>query len=392
MKKDVRFVLSLAKFISSAERFPGDDHHLEVREFLKETLKEFGKLETQSFETTLLKPIKGFVERNSVYMEALPYTNSPSKEISGQLEYVGYGLPSELTLKNLQGKIVLVKEGKLPFRKKEKFFAKKGAKGVIVFKENIGEIYSGVSVGLLPVVSISSFNAKFLHSGDFVHLKAETARKAVKGTNLWIDIGEGEYTLHLIAHYDSKPNTFGAIDNGLSVAILVWLLGKLSSTKTKIDWNYKIRFLFTDLEEYGLQGAEHFVSSLRKEKLQKSIAVSVDTVGWKNPAILVSDGEGMNSISLLNFCASLLETINKRDFVAFTDGKSGRSDHIPFRRRGVKTLFFASNPFPYRHTPLDNFEIVDVKSTLFWMKFLTFFVNRLNSQIFTGEEKREKEN
>lgn len=385
MKEDLRFVLSLAKFISAHNRFPGSFHHLEVREFLKEALKEFGNVKTQSFETTLLKPVEGSVERGSILIKGLPYTNSPSKEVSGEVTYVGYGLSSDIAYKDLRGKIVLVKEGKLPFRKKEKFFARKGAKGVIVFKEDIEEIYAGVSEGLLPVVSINPSEAMFLHNGDRVFLRAKTERKNVKGENIWLDIGNGDSTLYLIAHYDTKPNTPGAIDNGLSVSLLVWLIGKLSSIKQ--DWDYKIRFLFTDLEEYGLQGAERFVSQIPKKDIENSIAVSVDTVGWRNPAILVSDGEGMNSISLLKLCSDMLEEMNRRHYVAFTDGKSGRSDHIPFRKKGAKTLFFASNPFPYRHTSLDNFEAIDIYVVPFWMKFLNLFAKNIKPELF-GKNKR----
>ena len=385
MEKDLRFVLSLAKFISAHNRFPGSFHHLEVREFLKEALKEFGNVKTQTFETTLLKPVEGIVERGSIPIKGFPYTNSPSKEVSGEIVYVGYGLPADISYKDLKRKIVLVKEGKLPFRKKEKFFAKKGAKGVIVFKEDIEDIYAGVSAGLLPVVAINPSEARFLHTGDRVLLRAKTERKHVKGENIWLDIGSGESTLYLIAHYDTKPNTPGAIDNGLSVSLLVWLIGKLSTTKR--DWDYKIRFLFTDLEEYGLQGAERFVAQLPQEEIERSIAVSVDTVGWRNPAILVSDGEGMNSISLLKLCADMLEEMNRRHYVTFTDGKSGRSDHIPFRKRGAKTLFFASNPFPYRHTSLDSFEAIDFYVVLFWMKFLNLFVKNINPELF-GKNKK----
>lgn len=375
MGRDLPFVLSLAKFIASSNRFPGSPHHLEVRKFLKKALSGFGEVGTQTFDAVLLKPKRGKVGQDLNTFEGMPYTNSPSGKVWGELVDVGYGLPSENRSGVFRGKVVLVREGKLPFRVKERFFARRGARGIVVYKEGVDEIYAGISAGMLPVVAIRPSDARLLHSGKVVSLEVETERRSVKGENIWVDIGSGRQTLHLIAHYDTKPNTPGAVDNGLSVALLVWLAGQLF--RLRRDYGYKIRLLFTDLEEYGLLGAEYFAGSLSETELENSIAVSVDTVGWHNPAILTRDGEGANSPSLLRLCAEMLRDLHMENHFSFTEGRSGRSDHIPFRKRGVRTLFFASNPFPYRHTPLDSFESIDPPSVKNWMLFLSYFAKNV---------------
>ena len=372
---DLRFIFSLTEFISSANRFPGTPHHLKVRKFLKTSLKEFGYLFTHRFRATLQKPVSGKVTKDFFSFEGLPYTNSPSGRVWGKIADVGFGLPRENLGRNFEGRVILLKEGKLPFRKKEEFFKSKGARGIIVYREEVDEIYAGVSAGLLPVISIKPSETRFLHEGDSVGIEVKTQPYEVEGENICLELGEGNRVLYLIAHYDTKPNTPGAIDNGLSVALLVWLAGKLSRFERKL--RYRIRFLFTDLEEFGLLGAESFVEGIPQEELKKSIVVSVDTVGWRTPAILVRDGEGYNSPSLVNFCDEILEKLGKRERFAFTVGRSGRSDHIPFRRRGARTLFFASNPFPYRHTSLDTFEIVDSFAVKLWMNFLSYFVKNI---------------
>ncbi|HIO41850.1 MAG TPA: M28 family peptidase [Aquifex sp.] len=372
---DLRFIFSLAEFISSANRFPGTPHHLEVRKFLKTSLKGFGYLFTQKFGAALQKPVSGRVEKDFFSFEGLPYTNSPSGKVWGKIADVGFGLPRENLGRSFEGKVILLKEGKLPFRKKEEFFKNKGARGIIVYREEVDEIYAGISAGLLPVISIKPSEARFLHEGDAVGVEVKTKPYEVEGENICLELGEGDRVLYLIAHYDTKPNTPGAIDNGLSVALLVWLAGKLSRFERKL--RYRIRFLFTDLEEFGLLGAERFAEGIPQKELKKSIVISVDTVGWRTPAILVRDGEGYNSPSLVEFCAEILEKLGKRESFAFTVGSSGRSDHIPFRKRGARTLFFASNPFPYRHTPLDTFEIVDSFAVKHWMNFLSYFVKNV---------------
>jgi len=372
--KDLKFVLSLVEFISSRGRFPGSSHHLEVRSFLKQVLENFGNLNVQRFETVLGKPIGGVVKKDLRRVEGLPYTNSAPGETWGELIDVGYGIPSELKRVDLEGKIVLVREGKLPFRKKEEFFHSRGVRGVIVFREEVDEIYAGVSAGLLPVLAIKPSEAKYLKSG-YVSLSVETKPIRVWGENLWINVGEGEETLYLIAHYDTKPNTFGAIDNGVSVAVLVWLAGVLNANP--LEGNGKVRILFTDLEEFGLLGAKKFVEGLGSEQLTNSVVVSVDTIGWHTPAVLIKDGEGFNSLELAEKSDYFLRRLRMRSFFNFTEGRSGRSDHIPFKQKRVKTLFFASNPFPYRHTPLDNFETVSPYWVGKWMRFLNFFTRNI---------------
>ena len=148
----------------------------------------------------------------------------------------------------------------------------------------------------------------------------------VKGENLWIEFGKYRQNLTFIAHYDTKPNTKGAIDNGLSVAVLIWLASKVYQSKLKLP--YKVRFLFTDLEEFGLKGAQNFVG-LFKDELPYTVAISVDTIGWSSPAILYADAEGKNSPWLTSISEKILEFLNLRSYFIFTEGKSGRSDHKP---------------------------------------------------------------
>ncbi len=381
MGKDLRFILSVAKYISSSGRIPGEMHHGEVRQFLKESLQQVCTVETQRFEAELLKPLRGEVRQGILTFRGLPYTNSPSGEVWGELTYIGYGIPRENLYRVLKDKVVLLKEGKLPFRKKEEFLFRKGVRGIIVYREEVDEIYGGVSAGLLPVVSLKASDARLLRDGEPVNLQTETKALKVEGENIYLELGAPTGgTFNLIAHYDTKPSTPGAIDNALSVSLLLWLAGKLST----IGFNppYRLRFLFTDMEEFGLLGAQRFVERLSDGELKRSVAVSVDTVGWRTPAILVRDGEGFNSLKLVRLCGEMLSKLGMEGKVAFTEGKSGRSDHIPFRRRGAKSLFFASNPFPYRHTLLDTYDIIDPQAVKLWSSFLSFFVKNFPPEFF----------
>ena len=369
MSRDLEFVLKLTEYISKKNRFPSSPHHLDVRKLIETTLGQLGDVQSQPFKASLRKPVLGYVKTLSDY-HGIPYTNSPSFQGSGIVVNCGFGTSKELLGKDLKGKFALIREGKRPFREKEKLLKLKGARAVIVYRAEVNEIYNGISAGLLPVLSLKREDAQLL-DGATVELTVQTQQVEVEGKNLWLDLGSKGHCLTFIAHYDTKPGTFGAIDNAVSVALLLWLASKLANSfKGK---TYRIRFLFTDLEEYGLQGAEHFVATLSEREIKNTIAISVDTVGWNNPAVLYRDGEGFNDTRLIEAVERMLDYLKFRDIFLFKEGRSGRSDHIPFRRRGARTLFFASNPFPLRHTVLDNFSAVNPEMVKKWMQLLHLF-------------------
>ena len=373
MKKDLDFVLSLAQYISSDCRFPGTSHHKRVSKLIEELLKDWKVDYTkQSFKHSLLKPKEGKLETIYGTFKGNPYTNSPSAVVRGEIVDCNYGLPSELSKLNVDGKIALVKEGKKPFYVKERFLKRKGAIGIIVYRDGLNEIYNGVSAGLLPVLSLKLEDVKNIPD-TVVTLKTKTEKVKVEGKNFLAKFGKGKLKLVLLAHYDTKPFTKGAIDNALSVAVLLYLTYRLKLQEKYLN-NYQVFVGFTDLEEFGLVGATYLTEFFSGKDFEKMFVVSVDTIGWENPAILVKDGEGNNNPYLIFLSRRVLRKLKIDNFFSFTTGTSGRSDHIPFRKKGAKTIFFASNPFPLRHTRLDSYEIINRRNVSLWMEFLTYLV------------------
>jgi aminopeptidase YwaD len=373
MKKDLDFVLSLAKYISSACRFPGTKHHKKVSELIEELLKDWKVNYTkQSFKHFLLKPKEGKLETIYGTFRGNPYTNSPSAVIRGEIVDCNYGLPSDLSKINVAGKIALVKEGKKPFYIKERLLKRKGAIGIVTYRDNLNEIYNGVSVSLLPVLSLKFEDIKNIPD-TVITLKTKTEGVKVEGKNFLAKFGKGRLKLLLLAHYDTKPFTNGAIDNALSVAVLLYLTYRLKLQERYLK-DYQVLIGFTDSEEFGLKGAKNLTNLFKDKDITKTFVISVDTIGWENPAILVKDGEGYNNPFLISLSKHILKKLKIDSYFSFTEGASGRSDHIPFKKLGAKTLFFASNPFPLRHTRLDSFEIINRRNISLWMEFLTYLV------------------
>jgi len=65
----------------------------------------------------------------------------------------------------------------------------------------------------------------------------------------------------LMAHYDSVPNSPGASDNGVSLAVLLETARTLAAAETPLKQD--VVFLFTDAEEVGSYGAQAFVEEHR---------------------------------------------------------------------------------------------------------------------------------
>jgi aminopeptidase YwaD len=378
-KEELKAVIKIAQYICSEERIPSSFHHRNVRRLIEQILDDYGTVYSQEFEKVLLIPTKGIIKVPwGETVRGIPYTNSLSGNIFGDAVDCGYGTSSEVLYKNLKNKIAVIKEGRKPFREKEKLLYRKGIKGIVVYHPEVDEIYNGIAAGLLPVISVKASAVDDIINKQ-IQIFAKTEQIKAKGKNIWIDFGSGEYTLTFIAHYDSKPGTKGAIDNALSVAVLLWLAKKVKDFKKEL--NYKVRILFTDLEEYGLEGAKRFIENLPERELLRTYAVAVDTIGWFNPAVLTADAGGRNSRLLLLIADKILDDLGIRNYFDFTEGKSGRSDHIPFKERGAKTLFLASNPFPFRHTVLDNETAIIPKYVVLWMKFLKVFALKFDKYL-----------
>jgi hypothetical protein len=80
--------------------------------------------------------------------------------------------------------------------------------------------------------------------------RAQNILARMKGTR-------AEKTILVMAHYDSQPNTPGAGDDGVGVAAMMEAIQLLKKEEPLAN---DILFLFTDLEECGMLGAEAFVS------------------------------------------------------------------------------------------------------------------------------------
>jgi hypothetical protein len=210
----------------------------------------------------------------------------------------------------------------------------------------------------------------------------------VEGLNL---LGEStqDPALVIVAHYDTVDHSPGADDNLSAVAVALEVARRCPG----------IHVLFPDLEEFGLLGARHFVSTGRWQDLP---AIVLESVGYWSPQ---TSSQGFPEIFPMAFPRQyswLQEREFRGDFLALLhlpqdraladslqgvlgpdslalevpatllhheDGKAlrdfGRSDHLAFWEQGRSCLMLTDSANfrnPHYHQPTDTLETLDLEA------------------------------
>jgi len=347
------------------KRLSGTREHAKARKVIEDFLRENRiPYRRESFTVEKRMPVKASVKDREGTYEALPLLGSAWAELKGEL-VVLKELKKDSSLK---GKVVALPVGGTREEDKAKVLKELGALALVSYLEELNLPYSGtVGEAHFPAVSLPRETVKKLEGKEVV-LKTDARLREVRCTNLVVEFGRGPY-LVLLAHYDAKPFTYGAVDNCVSAVLLLLLVKDLIEFQ---ELPMRVRAVFTDCEELGLEGAKYHA----KNSKNVLYAVSLDGLGWENPAVLYRDYYGANG-AVVNekFYKHLLDM--KVD-IPFTESKTGVSDHVPFKEKGVETLFLSSNPYTFRHTALDDYHAVNWEVVKLWYEVVSFFVRRIH--------------
>jgi len=107
---------------------------------------------------------------------------------------------------------------------------------------------------------------------------------AARTQNIFAKLGgtDPEQTILLMAHYDSRPHARGAADDGSGVAAILETVRAIQASGTlKND----IIILFTDGEELGLLGAEHFADTYPQLE-EIDLVLNLEARGTSGPSIM----------------------------------------------------------------------------------------------------------
>ncbi len=335
-----------------------------IRQFLKGTNIRF--LE-EKFNVSKSVPSVGEIICEGKRIKAITYGGSAISEEEGTTVLYDFGSSKGI---DIDGKIVLSAEGGVPVWKKVEIIKERGAKALITFIDGVDTLFVGNARGVnIPVLNARKSDVQYI-VGKKVKIKPRVSNKKSECSNIYFDVGKGPL-IYVIAHLDTKPFTVGAIDNGISVAVLLFIARELKLKEE--DMFCRIRFLLTDCEEFGLEGASFHVKNTLGHAYY---AINVDSIGWHNPAVIYKDFYGYNDEELMDKFYRHI-----KDFsidIPFKESKTGVSDHVAFKKAGIKSMFLSSNPFTLRHTEMDTYELIAWEKVEMWHDLLISFLRRVD--------------
>lgn len=161
---------------------------------------------------------------------------------------------------------------------------------------------------------------------------------------------ENKKNIYITAHYDTTKNTYGAMDNGSGVSVVLETANQLKSFIS----NYNIVFVFFSAEEYYMTGSKAFVASLSDIEKKNTIGcINVDMVGEKDAGHL--------EIRTINSENNILSTLfNKNQNEKLPIGYGGSSDDISFYLAKIPSITLAdSSPDPKRGKEQDHIKYIN---------------------------------
>ena len=255
------------------------------------------------------------------------------------------------------GSIALVQRGTCTFREKAANAAAAGAVAVVIFNEGntdpsddrLGPINGTLDPPQFdrPVIGISFAAGQELYnlvsSGQTVNVRVAVTAGVVRteSANVIADTpgGRADRVVVVGAHLDSVTDGPGINDNGSGSAMILEIAKQMQALGVKPT--NKVRFAWWGGEEFGLLGAEHYVSTLPKAELKNiALNLNLDMVASPNFVRFVYDGDGSATGTkgpngsgavervFLDYFASQGLPVEATAF-------DGRSDYGPFIDRGI---------------------------------------------------------
>jgi hypothetical protein len=169
--------------------------------------------------------------------------------------------------------------------------------------------------------------------------------------------GEGR-SIVVMAHYDSQPNTPGAADDGSGVAAMLEVIDVLTrKPRLKND----IVFLFTDLEEVGLLGAEAFTNNLA---LMKNVALVLNFEARGNDGVsLTFETSENNGWIIRHFAEAVHRPVANALAYEVYRRMPNYTDFTLFKDKNVSGLNSAFiDGHAYYHSPADTPDKINLRS------------------------------
>jgi peptidase M28-like protein len=241
--------------------------------------------------------------------------------------------------------------------------AERKAAGVILYHPDVPDLYSEVLPRRddgLPCVTVRRADAERLaRERAPVRLQVAAASVKILCSNILVEIGAVGRPLLVLAHYDTRAASPGALCNASGTAILLELLGRLG------DWpGPRIVLGFLDGEELNAAGSRHCRDVLHAMGTLKYLrgVIYVSDVGLQSIGVLSSESDPMSQRSSVAGQSRLVTVARqcvvgeKLDLLEETDEPDAR---IPAGIWSCPTIGLAGPATSARHTSADLPGLVD---------------------------------
>ncbi len=267
---------------------------------------------------------------------------SATGEATGRLVYGGLGAAEELATLDLEGAVLLVERGVLPFGEKARNAEAAGAVALLIANNRDG-VYSGtlgdVPAGI-PVVEIRQAEGEMLRplAGRDVQMTVRASIDEIEVTSQNV-VGRAGASceVYLGAHYDSVPAGPGANDNASGTALLLEI-----ARVQRADGVCVVAF---GAEEIGLFGSQAFVDA--HDVSGARLMLNFDMAGRLDGPIIVGDA------ALTEEILDALAGAGEFPIAAGVFPPFASSDHVSFSEVGVPSVTITSGDDPAIHTSED---------------------------------------
>lgn len=165
----------------------------------------------------------------------------------------------------------------------------------------------------------------------------------------------GDQTVMIVSHYDSVPNSHGAMDDGAGV---VTMLETLRALKAQGPLKNDVIFLFTDAEEIGLIGAQAFADQHPWADSVKLI-LNLESSGRTGPVLMFETGSNNREL-IRELSAATPYIFANSIFFEVYKHMPNDTDFSVFKGAGKKGFNFANIDQRYTyHTQNDSYENTD---------------------------------
>jgi Zn-dependent M28 family amino/carboxypeptidase len=161
---------------------------------------------------------------------------------------------------------------------------------------------------------------------------AYTKQKYSSGTNIIVDLGNGEKRIGVSSHFDRVQNSAGANDNGSAIAVCIDIIKKLKELKND---DLGLRIFFFDEEETGLKGSTAFIDEYGVKDMIG--LMNMELVGLGDKFALWPVDENTNG-RILN-CFESVSRQKKIVSSRFDQIVTNTADHLPFQKAGLHDSF-----------------------------------------------------